>query len=251
MSLFGSLSWAQQRGGVLSAGERLEQAFRGAASLVVDRSTRMGRRLGLTPRAVKMLFSEIPMPRSPAVMAAEGALAGAAPWVLSHSMRTYLFGALLGARDGLRVDSELLLVASLLHDIGLVRRQGPACFAHRGALLAREIARNAGLAEKRSEVVAEAICAHLNVRPSTISPEAALLRAGAGLDVAGDRFNHIHPETRHAVVAAWSRDDFAPSLKLALREEVVAHPGTRIAFLCGTLGFLRLIEQADRRFSAS
>lgn len=199
--------------------------------------------LGVRQRSFDALVRDVPVPRTSAVAAAESALAGAEPWVLAHSMRTYLFGAMLGTRDGLRPDAEVLLLASLLHDIGLVHREGAACFAFRGAQQARAIVGSAD-----GERVAEAICAHLNVLPSPISVEAALLRAGAGLDVAADRFDHLSRGTRRDVVRTFPREGFARSVTAALRAEASAHPGTRAAFLCGALGFLRLIAQADRRF---
>src|SRR3569833_921061 len=38
----------------------------------------------------------------------------------NHSVRVFLFGAMMGARENLKVDPELLYVAALFHDLGLV-----------------------------------------------------------------------------------------------------------------------------------
>lgn len=246
---FGSTAWAARNEGRLSVGERIVEIFHGATALTIDRSARLGHRLGMRPRAMRMALAEIPVPRTPVVAAAEAALAPADPWVLGHSMRTYLFGAVLGVRDGVRADADVLLLASLLHDIGLVHRDGAACFAYRGATRARSIVTGAGGDATVAERVAEAISTHLNVRTVATSAEARLVRAGAGFDVVGDRFEHVDRETRRDVVAAWPREGFAKPLRAVLGDEAAKHPGTRIAFLCHGLGFLRLIAQADRRFA--
>lgn len=245
---FGSLAWAALHGGRLTLAERITETFHGARGLAVDRSARLARRLGVRPRAVRMLLADVPIPRGAVVSAAEHALANAEPWVLGHSMRTYLFGSMLGVRDGIRADAEVLLVASLLHDIGLVHREGAECFAIRGAMQARDIVLSANGGDVLAGRVADAISTHLNVRPVATSPEARLLRAGAGFDVVADRFDHLDAASRHEVIAAWTRDGFAKPLRAVLSDEAKTHPGTRMAFLCGGLGFLRLIEQADRRF---
>lgn len=39
-----------------------------------------------------------------------------------HCMRTFLFGNLLGQRDGLRCDRELLYLGAVMHDLGLTER---------------------------------------------------------------------------------------------------------------------------------
>src|SRR6187549_2042918 len=40
--------------------------------------------------------------------------------LFNHSVRVFVFGAMKGIRQNLRLDSELLYVASLFHDLGLV-----------------------------------------------------------------------------------------------------------------------------------
>jgi hypothetical protein len=228
----------------MTSGERVAETLRGAAALIGDRAGRAARALGLRPRAVSLALAEAPVPRTPLVAAAERALAPAPRWVLAHSMRTYLWGWLLGVRDGLRPDAELLLVASLLHDLGLIHRDGAACFALRGAELARAIVVAAGADASVAERVADAIARHLNVAPGG-DVEARLVGAGAALDVVGARREHVAEPTRRAVVHAWPRDGFAASMADAVADESRRHPQTRIGFLCRRLGFLRLIADAD------
>src|SRR4051812_46233854 len=42
------------------------------------------------------------------------------PLLYHHSLRTYLFGVLHGQRLGIKADPELLYVAAMFHDLGLV-----------------------------------------------------------------------------------------------------------------------------------
>src|SRR6185295_1096421 len=119
----GALAWARRTGGRLSAGDRL------AFALGAIRELR---------RQVEMALGEIALPETPAARAAAELCRGASsPALAGHCERTYLWGALLGARDGIAFDSELLYVACLLHDLGLTGRFAPqgttACFALAGA----------------------------------------------------------------------------------------------------------------------
>src|SRR6202000_3355317 len=40
--------------------------------------------------------------------------------LFNHSVRTYVFGAMKGIRQDLKFDAELLYVAALFHDMGLI-----------------------------------------------------------------------------------------------------------------------------------
>ncbi len=42
------------------------------------------------------------------------------PLLFHHSTRVYLFGALAGARKNLKFDHELLYIAAMFHDMGLI-----------------------------------------------------------------------------------------------------------------------------------
>lgn len=237
-------------GGRLGTVERLGQTLWGLRALAAATGARLGRRLGLRPREVRLLLADLTVPHSPLVTAAERALEGAPAWLRAHSMRAYFWGALLGARDGLRFHPELLLVSALLHDLGLVHRSGAACFALRGARRSREVALQAGADPAFADELAEAIAMHLNVTVAGPSVEARLLRAGSGFDTAGERYHHVHRDSRRQVLAAWPREGFAHALCAVLHQEATMHADTRIGFLCHSLGFLRLVEKADRRFGA-
>ncbi|WP_309741236.1 HD domain-containing protein, partial [Chamaesiphon sp. OTE_20_metabat_361] len=45
-------------------------------------------------------------------------------FLCNHCLRTFFFGDLLGKRDGLKCDRELLYLGAVMHDLGLTERFG-------------------------------------------------------------------------------------------------------------------------------
>ena len=69
----------------------------------------------------RMSLDALPMPDGVTSAAAlEVATAHHSPALLNHSLRAYVWAAARGAADGIAFDPELLYVAALFHDIGLV-----------------------------------------------------------------------------------------------------------------------------------
>jgi len=65
-------------------------------------------------------IASVRIPDSRAAIEAERLCREESPPVLyAHALRSYFFAWLLGKRDGLRFDEELLYVGCVLHDIGL------------------------------------------------------------------------------------------------------------------------------------
>ena len=72
--------------------------------------------------------------------------------------QTVLFGALLGTRDGLDWDPELLFVAAVLHDLGFtefISGQGP--FEQRGAAAADSWLSSQGWRAERAAIVGKTV----------------------------------------------------------------------------------------------
>ncbi len=246
----GTLTWARRSGGRLSAWERFAYARATIARTLRSETGRVVRRLGFAgPKQVSLALAEIPLPRT-ATAAAAGALCteSSTPALANHCHRTYLWGALLAARDGIAFDAELFYVASLLHDLGITERFAPhgevACFAFSGAEAAERFARNAGWTPLRAHTLAEAICLHLNpIVALKEGPEAHLLRQGSGLDVVGLRFSEIAAESRAEVLARHPRLGLSNELAATLDRDARQHPGTRMAGLC-RLGFAHRVRTA-------
>lgn len=244
---FGTTSWAAATGGQLSNAARSSETLRAIGAQLAAQAARFGRALGLTTKGFELAVSELALPTERLAQEALRALQACPKWIVDHSLRTYAFGLVLAKRDGLQPDALILFLASALHDLGLATDEGEACFAHRGAELARRVCLGGGASADLAAVVADAICQHLNVTPGR-GLEAQLLREGAGYDVIGSRFDDLGHHTRQAIVEQWPRADFAKQIAARLEFEARAHPGTRTGHLCSRLQFPRLVAAADWRF---
>src|SRR6185369_9134550 len=126
----------------------------------------------------------------------------------NHSVRVFLFGAMKGIRQNLKFDPELLFVAALFHDLGLVDTYHTQTkrFEVDGADAAREFLRSRGIPEPKADLVWEAIALHTTPGiPQFMRPEIALTNAGVLVDVVGIGFDDYTPEQRQQVLAAFPR----------------------------------------------
>jgi hypothetical protein len=172
------------------------------------------------------------------------------PWLVNHCLRTFLWAAILGRKGQYRFDEELLFVASALHDLGLTSaaaRLSPTrseCFAVEGGFAAETFLADRGVTPRPREVIAEAICLHLNVRVSLAhGVEAHLLHEGAALDVVGVRFEEVAANTRNEVLAAHPRLEMKSSLVAAMKHQSNIRPRSRAGLLCEH-GFIAMIRRA-------
>lgn len=125
-----------------------------------------------------------------------------------HSTRVYFWGALMGKRNGLTFDPELLYAASMFHDIGITPRydESQLRFEVDGANAARDFLRSHGIPEGDVEKVWLAIALHTTPGiPEHMHPEISLVQAGAGMDMVGRNYDHFTNEEREAVIAAYPR----------------------------------------------
>jgi predicted hydrolase (HD superfamily) len=131
--------------------------------------------------------------------------------LFNHSVRVYVFGAMKGIRQDLKFDSELLYVAALFHDMGLVDTYETEAkrFEVDGADAAREFLRSHGISEPKADLVWEAIALHATPGiPQYMRPEIALTQSGVLMDVVGAGFDEYSPQQRDQVIAAFPRHDF-------------------------------------------
>jgi hypothetical protein len=130
--------------------------------------------------------------------------------LFQHSMRVYLWSALIANRKGLVFDPELLYVGAMFHDLGLTEdfHASPLRFEVDGANAAREFMQSHGIPDADIHKVWTAIALHTTPGiPEFLHPEAALLHIGAGMDVAGRAYEQFSDEEREAVIAAYPRED--------------------------------------------
>jgi hypothetical protein len=242
---FGTLAWARRTGGNLRLRDHVAQV----------RDALHARLRARRPPAAVLGEAELhelarrPLPGGAFAEVAERACRTASPpWLVEHGIRTFVWGDLLGARDGVAVDRDALFLAALLHDLGLTDAHPTPrgrCFALVGAEAAVELLRGAGAGEDLALRVGDAITLHLNayVGPSH-DPVARLLQAGAAFDVIGARVRDLPRACVDEVLRAHPRHGCARGLAAAMRAQAARCPATRVGWLVRRFGFIALIERA-------
>ena len=157
-------------------------------------------------------------------------------YLLTHSVRSYCWGAALARREDWTFDRQVLWTAALLHDVGLTRiASNTMCFEVEGAEIARPLLEGFGMDADAADRAAIAIILHMqpNVTLSD-GVEAVLLDRATGLDVRGVGFDLVDAETRDAVVAAFPRADFDQRFETAIQREVARRSDCQSARLLGS-----------------
>ena len=150
------------------------------------------------------------------------------PYLFNHVMRSWLFAVRLGALQQIRHDAEVVALGTLLHDITLNERfAGPRRFEVEAADLARDFARNAGLDDRRAQLIWDGVA--LNSTPSIAlykEPEVSLCTAGIALDILGLNREQIPTDEVNGIIAAFPRLEM--KRKLTERFCIIArdHPET-------------------------
>jgi hypothetical protein len=157
------------------------------------------------------LALNIPIPDSRLARRAEDLVREVSPaFLTNHCLRSHTWSVALAEADHVRFDAELLYVAALLHDLGLVERFDTGrCFEVDGADAAANLAAEEGWSGERQDALAEAIRLHVAVEIALEDgPEAYLLWHATGLDVTGHRHGDVDPQIVRRVIAAHPRLDF-------------------------------------------
>jgi hypothetical protein len=129
--------------------------------------------------------------------------------LFNHSSRVYCFAALTGERRGIRVDAELLYVASMFHDMGLTARYNSPSdrFEVDGANAARDFLRQHGIDQQQIDTVWAAVALHTTPGiPQYMHPVIALTAAGVQMDVVGGGFDQFTEAQRSSVLQAFPRE---------------------------------------------
>ncbi|MFD0053843.1 HD domain-containing protein [Streptomyces sp. NPDC015140] len=151
------------------------------------------------------------------------------PLIFHHSRRVYLFGSLQAAALGLRPDPELLYVAALFHDTGLVPpyRGDDQRFEMDGADQARDFLLARGASASDAETVWTAVALHTTPEvPYKLAPEIAATTAGVETDVLGLNLGNLTRGQLDEVTAAHPRPDFKRQILHAFTEGFRHRPAT-------------------------
>ena len=168
------------------------------------------------------MLSDIRVPDSSIVRQAEElARTVSSDFLFNHVMRSYWFSELLAQAEGARVDSELMFLSSVLHDLGLT---GHACGPHRfeieGAGAARTFLVDKGVASERAQLVWDNIALHtwdINLFRTDTS---RIMELGIVYDVVGLTDAKLDPSDVAEVVRRYPRLQFKRAFNDMLTREL-------------------------------
>ena len=146
-----------------------------------------------------------------ATQATELLLEHGTEFIYNHSLRVFLFSTLNAQRNNLAHDSELLYVASVFHDLGLVPHYSSKDlrFEVDGANAARDFLKGHGIPKEKLQLVWDTIALHTTIGVAEHKEnEVALMYSGVGLDVMGEGYEYLSIEHREEIVKAFPRNDF-------------------------------------------
>ena len=231
---FGTHTWVERTGGLLTAAERRSLLRPLASAHLTNAVGRLSMLVGVnTGRRAVVPAARLQAPDSALTRAAEAeARRRLTPALLNHSFRTFAFGSALGALENLDVDREVLFAAALLHDVGLPTPVEGVDFTRASDRVARDVAEDVGLSTAATNAMRTSITLHYSPGVTRDQgPVAYLLSAGAGLDVAGLRSWQLPPDILAAVIAEHPRLGFKREFAAAFRAEAGRVPRGRAAFL--------------------
>ena len=158
-------------------------------------------------------------------------------YLLAHSVRSYCWGAAIGAWEGMTVDSQVLWCAALFHDVGLTTiPRNTMCFEIEGAEFARRALGRFGMASDAADRAAIAIILHM--QPGVTlddGVESVLLDRGTAIDVRGVDVDLV-ANVRGTVTRKFPRGAFDRHFVSAIRREVARRGDCQSA---------RLLNDAD------
>ncbi|MDH2429879.1 HD domain-containing protein [Sphaerisporangium sp. TRM90804] len=133
------------------------------------------------------------------------------PLIYHHSRRVFFFGLIHARRLGVEPDPELLYLAAVFHDSGLLTpfSQVEQRFEVDGADHAREFLLERGFSTAAADTVWTAIALHTTPGiPGRMGPEIAATHLGVLTDVLGLGLDELEPGRLGEILAAHPRGDF-------------------------------------------
>jgi hypothetical protein len=151
------------------------------------------------------------------------------PLLFHHSRRVFLFSSIHARTTALEPDPELLYVAALFHDFGLLTPFSDAeqRFEVDGADHAQAFLRDRGFSSRAVEVVWNAIALHTTPGiPARMGPEVAATNLGVLTDAIGVGLDTLDPAMVDEITAAHPRGDFKNEFLRTFYEGLKHRPNT-------------------------
>jgi HD superfamily phosphohydrolase YqeK len=149
--------------------------------------------------------------------------------IYHHSQRVFFFGLLHARRLGVDLDPELLYVAAMFHDVGLLTPFSDIeqRFEVDGADHARQFLLRRGFSASAAQTVWTAIALHTTPGiPGRMAPEIAMTQLGVLTDVLGIGVDGLEHDQVEEIVAAHPRGDFKNEFLRATVEGLRHRPET-------------------------
>ena len=186
----------------------------------------------------RMALDDLVVPGTAAAVAAlEVASAYHSPALLNHSLRAYVWAAADGMARGIGFDPELLYVAAMFHDIGLVPAFDSHTFAFEeaGGQVARVFAAGAGWPAERRERLSEVIIRHMWPQVDvSMDPEGHLLARSTAAEIVGRNLDDWADDFKAEVLERYPRLDL-------IKDVIVLHfDATGLVLRCVVLQFVDL-----------
>jgi HD domain-containing protein len=153
------------------------------------------------------------------------------PLLYHHSRRVFLFGQIHARRLGVKPDPELLYLAAMFHDTGLVAPFSNAeqRFEVDGADHGRKFLLERGFSAAAADTVWTAIALHTTPGiPDHMGPEIAATCLGVLTDVVGYGLDTLHTEQVDEILAIHPRGDFKNEFLRAYFDGFKHRPETTI-----------------------
>jgi HD superfamily phosphodiesterase len=180
-----------------------------------------------------MTLDDLVVPGTTAAAAAlEVASAYHSPALLNHSLRAYVWAAADGMARGIGFDPELLYVAAIFHDIGLVPAfdSHAVAFEEAGGHVARVFAAGAGWPAGRRARLSEVIIRHMwpQVDPS-MDPEGHLLARSTAAEIAGRNLDDWADSFKAEVLERYPRLDLTQEFLACFQAQAERKPDSSAA----------------------
>ncbi|MBM9440920.1 HD domain-containing protein [Streptomyces bryophytorum] len=149
--------------------------------------------------------------------------------MLNHSLRAYVWAAALGEAEGVAFDAELLYVAALFHDLGLVPVFDSHTVAfeeaggHVAAVFAAGPGWTAGRRARLSEVIVRHMWPHVEV---SADPEGHLLSRATATEIVGKEADALPADFRAEVLERYPRLDLAERFLACFQAQAARKPGS-------------------------
>jgi hypothetical protein len=176
------------------------------------------------------IIAGVEIPESAAVAAATRFIeATTNPLLFHHSRRVFLFGSIHARILGLEPDPELLYLASLFHDTGLLTpfSETEQRFEIDGADHAQAFLLKHGFSPRAVEIVWNAIALHTTPGiPGRMSPEVAATNLGVLTDAIGLKLDEFDIAVVDEITAVHPRGDFKNEFIQTFHEGLKHRPDT-------------------------